>query len=319
MCARCSLHGRVHVVPQPTPLPVDHRRGLDTGHSDAAFHQGIATRPVPMPNSSCSAPFRTSRRLAVHRLQVVSAPRRLPADLPAGSTKQDVSANPLLDAFEMATAAGADMEGVRGQLVTRYGFAVPSDEALTAIERCSPRGVVELGAGTGYWAHLLQQRGIDVVAFDVEPAPSSQNTWFAGTQLWHPVHRGDHAVVDQHPVRTLLIVWPTKDEIWAATALERYHDAGGECIAYVGEGPGGRTGDDVFHALLGELTVCLQCEHGSTTSPCICRIEPRWSRSQTVALPHWPGYHDDLHIYVRRPQGTRPPRWRSRSSRARRR
>lgn len=88
-----------------------------------------------------------------------------------GSASQNVMANPLLDAFEMATAAGGDIDGMRSQLVTRYGFAVPSDEALTAIERCSPRGVVELGAGTGYWAFLLQQRGVDVVAFDVEPAP----------------------------------------------------------------------------------------------------------------------------------------------------
>lgn len=248
---------------------------------------------------------------------MMSAPRRPPADGPVGSGSQKVLANPMLDAFEKATAAG-HIDGMRRQLITRYGFAVPSDEALTTIERCSPQGVVELGAGTGYWAFLLQQRGIDVVAFDVEPAPSERNEWFAGTQPWHPVHRGDHGVVGQHPRRTLLIVWPTKNEIWAATALERYYDAGGECVAFVGEGPGGHTGDDVFHALLGELTTCLQCEYGSTTSPCICSVEPRWSRSETIALPHWSGYHDDLHIFIRRPLRTRPPRWRSRRPQTRR-
>ena len=260
---------------------------------------------------------RVVARGGIRRLQIMSAPRQPPAEWPVGSASQNVLANPLLDAFEMATAAGGDIDGVCSQLITRYGFAVPSDEALTAIERCSPRGVVELGAGTGYWAFLLQQRGVDVVAFDVEPAPSAQNEWFAGTQPWHPVHRGDHDVVGQHPERTLLIVWPTKNEIWAATALERYYDAGGECVAFVGEGPGGRTGDDVFHALLGELTTCLQCDYGSTTSPCICSAEARWSRSETVALPHWSGYHDDLHIFNRRPLGTRPPRWRSRRSQTR--
>lgn len=29
--------------------------------------------------------------------------------------------------------------------------------------------VVEMGAGTGYWAALLQQRGVDVVALDRHP------------------------------------------------------------------------------------------------------------------------------------------------------
>jgi hypothetical protein len=151
--------------------------------------------------------------------------------------------------------------------------------------------------------------GVDVVAFDIAPAPAAQNRWFAGTRAWHPVHHGDHDVVGHHAERTLLVVWPTKNEMWAATAVERYHDAGGECLVYVGEGPGGRTGDDVFHALLGELTMCVECEYGSTTSPCICSVEARWRRSETVALPHWPDYHDDLDIYTRRLRRARP-RWR---------
>jgi hypothetical protein len=214
-----------------------------------------------------------------------------------------------------ATAIGAEIDGCRNRLIARYGFAVPSEEALAAIGRCSPRGVLEIGAGAGYWAYLLQQRGVDVVAFDIHPAPAAQNRWFAGTRPWHPVHRGDHAVVGAHLERTLLVVWPTKNEIWAASAVERYHDAGGECLVYVGEGPGGRTGDDVFHALLGELITCVSCEYGSTTAPCICGVESRWRRSATVALPHWPDYHDDLHIYTRQaPEARSPRRTRARRS-----
>lgn len=231
-----------------------------------------------------------------------------PGDRPRAWASQSVATNPLLDAFNEAIAAGVDLDDTRSQLIARFGFAIPSEEALGAILRCSPRGVVELGAGTGYWAYLLQQLGLDVVAFDIAPAPDGQNRWFTGRRAWHPVHRGDYDVVGHHPERTLLVVWPTKNEIWAATAVERYYDAGGECLVYVGEGPGGRTGDDVFHALLGELTSCVQCEYGSTTSPCVCGVEARWRRSETVPLPHWPGYHDDLHIYTRRAHGARPRR-----------
>ena len=62
-----------------------------------------------------------------------------------------------------------DVEDTRRELIAKYGFAVPTNEALDAVGRCSPSGVVEVGAGTGYWAHLLQQRGVDVAAFDIEP------------------------------------------------------------------------------------------------------------------------------------------------------
>ena len=229
-------------------------------------------------------------------------------------------ANPLLDEFRTATVGGAVAESVdaaRARLVAVYGFAVPTDEALEAVARASPAGVVEVGAGTGYWAHQLRERGVDVVAVDIEPAPSARSEWFAGARPWHPVHRGDHGVAGAHPDRTLLLVWPTKDAIWAASAVERYHEAGGRCVVYVGEPPGGRTGDAVFHALLGELTTCLQCAYGSTTSPCTCGVEARWQRAATIALPHWPGCRDDLQVYVRRSPERRRRRWRASGSRAR--
>ncbi len=216
--------------------------------------------------------------------------------------------NPLLEFYESAIGGSADTVEMRNYSIANYAFAIPTEEALNRIRHWSPGGVVEIGAGTGYWADALDQHGVDVEAFDIEPAPSAANTWFAGTPPWYPVQRADHNVAGEHPGRTLLIVWPTKNEVWAAAALERYDEAGGSCVAYVGEGPGGRTGDDVFHALLGELVTCVQCTYGSMTSPCICSVTARWSRSETIVLPHWTGYDDNLHLYTRRPQtrGRRP-------------
>lgn len=207
--------------------------------------------------------------------------------------------NPLLDFYNAAMAVPATTTQTRGDAIRKYGFAIPTDGALEQIERYSPGGVVEIGAGTGYWAHLLDGLGVDVRAFDIEPAPSSANEWFAGMQPWHRVEIADHSVVGQLPSRTLLIVWPTKNETWASAALERYHAAGGSCVAFVGELGGGRTGDEAFHAHLGNVKRCLQCVYGVLTSPCICDIHQLWTRHITVALPHWPGYNDDVHIYLR--------------------
>ena len=99
--------------------------------------------------------------------------------------------NPLLDAFTQAMATQDHTDDPRTDLIARYGFAVPSNEALNRIAHCSPAGVIEIGAGTGYWAHALHARGVNVEAFDIEPPPSPHSQWFAHTQPWHPVHRRD--------------------------------------------------------------------------------------------------------------------------------
>ena len=176
--------------------------------------------------------------------------------------------------------SGSDIVEMRNYSIASYAFAIPTDQALDRIRQCSPGGVVEIGAGAGYWAHALDQHGVDVEAFDIEPAPSpAQHV----VRRYASVVSGStrrHYVVGDHPGRTLLIVWPTRNEVWAAAAVERYFESGGTCVAYVGEGPGGRTGDDVFHTLLGEHVTCVQCVYGSTTSPCICGVTARWTRSR---------------------------------------
>lgn len=204
--------------------------------------------------------------------------------------------NPYLDAVRAITP---ESDAARDEMISTYGFAIPTEEAIEAIARCSPDGVVEIGAGTGYWASLLHGRGIDVIAFDPEPAPSPQSTWFAGVEPWHPLERGGHEVAGEHPRRTLLIVWPTKNETWATAAVQRYHEAGGRCVVFVGEGPGGRTGDTTFHAVMGAVSGCAQCDYGAPNQPCTCGIEALWHRMETIALPHWPGFSDDLHVYER--------------------
>ena len=207
--------------------------------------------------------------------------------------------NPLLDAIKRAAANAADLnEGSQTAMIAMYAFAVPTERALDTIRHWSPGGVVEIGAGNGLWARALHERDVRVDAFDIHPAPSPHNQRFAGARPWHPVHTGDHNIVERFADRTLLIVWPTKNETWAASAIKRYHDAGGACVIYVGEQPGGRAGDDMFHALLGEITTCLHCEYGSLASACICGVKPLWQRAESIDLPHWPGHEDDLHVYT---------------------
>jgi hypothetical protein len=48
-----------------------------------------------------------------------------------------------------------------------YAFAAPNNHALKALAAVAP--IIEVGAGVGYWALLLRQAGVDVVATDELP------------------------------------------------------------------------------------------------------------------------------------------------------
>jgi len=211
--------------------------------------------------------------------------------------------NPLLVAFEAAASRpqeGSHNVAIRDELISRFSFAIPTSAALAEIALASPSGVIEVGAGTGYWAGLLAATGTDVIAFDADPPPSPTNPWFAGGTLWFNVQKSDETVAGGFPQRTLLLVWPTIGAQWAADAVRSYHAGGGGCVAFVGEVAGGRTGDDSLHKMLGNATECLSCRYGILDVACLCGIPQYFEPIVRVALPHWPGFEDDLTIHRRR-------------------
>lgn len=57
-----------------------------------------------------------------------------------------------------------DDAGSRYSWIKITSFAIPCQEAIEAIGRAER--VLEIGAGTGFWARLLANRGVDVVATD---------------------------------------------------------------------------------------------------------------------------------------------------------
>lgn len=160
----------------------------------------------------------------------------------------------------------------RDILAQAYAWAVPSTEAIDAIAALGPQ-VVEIGAGTGYWASLLARRGVMVHAYDIRPRPLS----------YHPVQFGTYTAARQHPDATLLLCWPPMGEPMAYCALREFQ---GQHVAYVGEGGGGCTGDDEFHDWL----------------------DRHWTLSTVVGIPQWNGIHDRLFLYRRATSpGSRAP------------
>ena len=73
--------------------------------------------------------------------------------------------NPYHDRWAAAGRDAALAGDLRAALIREYAFAVPGEEALTCIARHAP--IVEIGAGSGYWARCLRERGVDVVVADL--------------------------------------------------------------------------------------------------------------------------------------------------------
>ena len=181
---------------------------------------------------------------------------------------------------------------------SRFSWAVPDDYALDLIARHSPNGVVEIGAGLGYWARMLTARGVDVHAYDIAP---EGNNWCEG-EPWHPVAVGGPELAGEYPSRTLLLCWPPMTSM-AAEAVNAYR---GDTIVYIGEGPGGCTADDTFHVQVSGkgARYCWECEDEdegecSYHPPCSEIPDPAWRQVDGWQHPQWWGLHDRVYVYRR--------------------
>lgn len=165
---------------------------------------------------------------------------------------------------------------IRSKFIRGFGFAIPDDDALLVVARYGP--IIEVGAGAGYWAYELEALGVDVIATDIEPVPSAgrQEGGMRFERQWHPVVAMDATTAAKiYPYRTLMLIWPSYAQPWAAEALEVY---AGKRVIYVGEATGGCCADPRFDELL----------------------EARFEVEAAHRIPQWLGLHDRLTVWRRK-------------------
>ncbi len=174
----------------------------------------------------------------------------------------------------------------RYDVISRYGFAIPCEEAIDLLARC-PQPIAEVGAGLAYWAHLLRERyGVAADCYDTDVPPSreakqsfAEDSHMRGYHFdqepWHPVLPGTPESLRRKNYQTLLLIWP---DYGSRMALDSLRCFSGSVVVSVGEGSGGCTGDDKFHD----------------------KLDLDWLEVFRVPIPRWQGLHDDMTVHVRR-------------------
>lgn len=156
----------------------------------------------------------------------------------------------------------------------RYAWAVPTGEAVAALTAfVEGRGLIEIGAGLGYWAELLRRNGADVLAYDREPEGCRE--YFDPGAAPRGVEAGGPEMAARAGRRVLFLCWPVWNEPMASEALQAYP---GSLLAYAGEDMGGCTGDAMFHRLL----------------------DRDWELIDRVDLPQWDPARDRLTFWRRK-------------------
>lgn len=133
----------------------------------------------------------------------------------------------------------------RDDFVEKFGYAILNRDTVETLRPYAP--ILEVAAGTGYWAYELQKHGIDTVPTDPHP----EQLWPSAP--WTTVHHvnGLHAL-EKYPEHNLLISWPDMAR-WPTHIVRKFR---GKYLIYVGEPKNGSTGTDrMFQALADHYTL----------------------------------------------------------------
>lgn len=127
--------------------------------------------------------------------------------------------------------SAVDAEDVLLMLAQHYAYVFPGNSALAMLAGLGP--LVEMGAGTGYWAHRLRSIGVDIVAFDQAPLDGERaNRYHSHGPPWTSVEQGDQTVLPRYADRGLFLGWPPLFSS-LGECLTYYR---GDTVAYIGDG-----------------------------------------------------------------------------------
>jgi hypothetical protein len=185
--------------------------------------------------------------------------------------------NPVVGEFRLDRSVEESMARFpnRQLLVRKYCWTIPDPDTVAFVARHALGGLVDPMAGTGYWAYLLAQLGVDVVSYDLNPGTSLVTNGWHGEDLYAQVCARDGAeAVALHPDRTLFLSWPPFAQDVGTRILRAYQSHQGKRVISIAEDEG-QTGDD-------ELRLALQTD---------------WTEVDSRQPVQWWGIRDRVSVY----------------------
>lgn len=242
------------------------------------------------------------------------------AENPAWDYIQNIPTDDMFGGFRRQPASFSGLDemkqgkyiGYRSRVTARWTWAIPDPTTLQWVaKQVGTRGIVEVGAGNGYWAWQLAQLGVDVNAYDIAPV-GHKDSWFHEAlsemrkgddwydfevQEFHPVEQGSVEVLErpENAGRVLFLCWPNYDSDFAYSALRTFQ---GDEFIYVGEFYGCNA-DWQFGCLIGERWYWDRDDSQ--------RDEPmqEWEQVEEGPMLSWAGIHDRI-VKFRRLSEPRP-------------
>lgn len=153
----------------------------------------------------------------------------------------------------------------------RYMWALPNMRALRVISKYSP--IVEVGAGSGLWAKLLQNMGCDLITTNTKEKRYCVD--FVREKFTRIEQLSTTGAVKRYPDRNVLMIWPP---LRGNMAYRVAKNMTSEYLIYIGESAGGSCANARFFETLDE----------------------KFKLVKTIDIPQWPNIHDSLFIYRRK-------------------
>ncbi len=101
-------------------------------------------------------------------------------------------------------------------LIRKYAWTISDPASVAFVMQQAGRRIVEIGAGSGYWAWLLRQNGIGVEAFDTNQPDNPEGGWYR-RPAFYPIQTGGPEQAARFPGHTLLLAWPPPGPLAAQT------------------------------------------------------------------------------------------------------
>jgi hypothetical protein len=226
----------------------------------------------------------------------------------------------------------------RDELCRRFAWAIPSPQAVHALRRVlARRGLVEIGAGTGYWAALLAHAGVDVRGYDTAPPALGANRWHCPLHtVWREPTEVEAARAEERAdsLRAVMdMLGRDRPQLTAGldaissepTRQRQFRDPSGQPgPQYFPLTVGGSEvlaeddnadrvlllcwppyddpmAHDALHAYRSDLLIYVGEGYGGCTADdgFFDLLERDWSEVARMDIPHWAGIHDYLTIFRR--------------------